>query len=204
MPTHLASPSTPLHSVQSPFFHGRPLLAPEARRWPRAALAGTGLAIAAWALLTMQAAGAVEQPVAFGAPTVLSQQGQRLKVAIPMRTAPDDRATAAAFLVRSARAGEGFASPQPERFTVLRPADSPYVVFQSDEVVASPALSMTFSVAGDPNSPYRMDLRIPADASGSLAALDSAGARAGDGSATRSLRTRRVAGKRAPTDLPPK
>lgn len=205
MSHHRSPAAAPLHSVQSPFFDDRPGTSAQSQRLRRFSLATGALVLAAVALLATQAASAVEQRVEFGAPTVLSQQGQRLKVAVPFRTAPEDRATAAAFLVRATTANGGFTAPQAASFTIMRPDETPYVVFQSAEIVDAPELSMTFSVAGDPNSPYRMDLKIPVDASGSLAALDG-GVRngAGSGSSGKSLRTRHVAGKRAPTDLPPK
>lgn len=200
----------PLHSVQMPNLNEtrftsdvRQGTLPQAKQLARFWLATGALVLAALTLAASNRVSAVEQRVEFGAPTVLSQQGQRLKVAVPLRTAPDDRATAAAFLVRDTTASGGFSAPQAEGFTVLRPEEAAYVVFQSTEVVDSPELSMTFSVAGDPNSPYRMDLKIPVDASGSLAALE-AGVRDGAGSGGNSLKTRRVAGPRAPTNLPPK
>lgn len=150
---------------------------------------------------------AVDQTVDFGAPTVLSQQGQRLKVLVPVRSAPDDRATAASFLVRETEVPQGFQALPAQDFTVLRPARSDYVVFQSGDVVRSPEVTLLVSVAGDPRSPYRMDLKVPpASASADRLAISGAGSvardsRAGKGS---TLSTRKLRGPIGEANLPPK
>ncbi len=146
-------------------------------------------------------AGAVDQTVDFGAPTVLSQQGQRLKVVVPVRSAPDDRATAASFLVRETEVPQGYQALPARDFTVMRPAMADYVVLQSGEVVDSPEVSLIVSVAGDPRSPYRMDLQVPASAAGSRLALSSQAA-----AATRraALATRKLQGPSGQPGLPPK
>lgn len=146
-------------------------------------------------------ASAVESPVNFGEPIVLSQQGQRLKVLLPFDTAPNDRATAVAFLVEGAEAPEGYTPPTPARFTVMRPDDSPYVIFHSTEDVNSPTLSLTVSVMGDENSPYQMNLNIPG--AGSPTMLTGAdGRRAGRMGHNNSFR--KLRGPVGRTDLPPK
>jgi hypothetical protein len=155
------------------------------------------------------AALAVEQPVDFGAPTVLSQQGQRLKVVLPVRSAPEDRATAVSFLVRETEVDAGFRTVPPEGFTVMRPARSDYVVLQSADVVTSPRISLVMSVAGDPRSPYRMDLDVPpasASKQSALAGARSAGAHSAgsSGSGQRGLTTRKLRGPVGEANLPDK
>ena len=86
-------------------------------------------------------------------------------------------------------------------FTVMRPAASDYVVFQSGDVVRAPEVSLIITVAGDPRSPYRMDLQVPQAAFGT-AAIDVAGEP--PSRQPRHLPTRRLHGPRASTDLPPK
>jgi hypothetical protein len=161
-------------------------------------------ACAACALCIMlsQTAAAVDRPVELGAPAVLSQQGQRLKVMLPVRSAPDDRATAASFLVRETEVPRGYEALPAQDFTVMRPALADYVVLQSSGVLDSPEVSLVVSVAGDPRSPYRMDLQVPpASASGErtrpdpYAAVDRGG---------RSLLTRKLRGPPGQPDLPPK
>ncbi len=139
---------------------------------------------------------AVEQPVEFGAPMVLSQQGQRLKIVLPVRSAPDDeRATAASFLVRETEVEPNYGSVPPEGFTVMRPAQADYMVLQSGAVVNAPRISVLMSVAGDPRSPYRMDLEVPPASASSQLPMTGArgvgrwtGAEQQAGIATRKLR----------------
>lgn len=173
--------------------------APRLKHASLAALAALGLSA-----ISLPAS-AVDYPVEFGEPIVLSQQGQRLKVLLPFQTAPNDRATAAAFLVEKAEVQGEFKAPEPRQFTVMRPDSSPYVIFQSKQDVHAPSILLTVSVAGDEKSPYQMRLNIPAgQASGNtmLAGADSLrGARRvvpGQNS------FRRVQPPVARTDLPPK
>jgi hypothetical protein len=149
---------------------------------------------------------AVEQPVEFGAPTVLSQQGQRLKVVLPVRSAPDDeRATAASFLVRETEVEPRYGSVPPEGFTVMRPARADYMVLQSGGVVNAPRISVLMSVAGDPRSPYRMDLDVPpANASNQLAMSGARGVGRWTGSEQAGVATRKLRGPVGDPTLPPK
>lgn len=206
-PKTAPAPRSPLHSLQSPFFdaqHKAPVPADRPAAMQRLGLAIAALLVGLGALVAARPAAAVEQAVTFGTPAVLSQQGQRLKVVVPVRAAANDRATAAAFLVRSANAAPGFAAPDVEGFTVMKPDASPYLILQSDEIVRTPRLTMMISVAGDPQSPYQMDLTIP-PATATLAALA-----VGDGDPRRASKaaqrtgTRRILTPAGPADLPAK
>jgi hypothetical protein len=166
------------------------------------------IALAALAAAWAGSAPAVEQPVEFGAPTVLSQQGQRLKVVLPVRSAPDDeRATAASFLVRETEVEPRYGSVPPEGFTVMRPARSDYMVLQSGSVVNAPRISVLMSVAGDPRSPYRMDLDVPpASASDRFAmtGVTGVGRWTGGTGGGRDITTRKLRGPVGEANLPPK
>ena len=161
------------------------------------------------ALLTLVAActafsspaGAVDQTVEFGAPTVLSAQGQRLKVVLPVKSAPNDWATAASFMVRETHLPQGHEPLPPSDFTVMRPAASDYVVFQSGDIVRASVVSLIISVAGEPRSPYRMDLQVPQVATQRLAqaAVRYNGRNAGAG-----LSTRKIQAPAGEAHLPPK
>ena len=120
-----------------------------------AAVAGAGLAAAS---LPAQA---VEYPVNFGEPVVLSERGQPLKVLLPFEGTPNDRASAVAFLVENAEVPDGFRAPVARNFVIMRPDASPYVIFHSEEDVTAPQILLTVNVMGDPNSPYQMRLSIP-------------------------------------------
>ena len=126
------------------------------------------LRIAACAAMTASAlalapapAVGVGQPVDLGTPAVLSLQGQRLKVLVPVKSAPGDRATATSFLVRETEVPFGHRAVPAQAFTIMSPANANYVVFQSHEAVDAPQVSLVVSVAGDARGPYRMDLQIP-------------------------------------------
>ncbi len=148
-------------------------------------------------------AAAVEYPVNFGEPIVLSEQGQPLKVLLPFDGAPNDRATAVAFLVENTEVPEGFRAPVAKNFTVMRPEASPYVIFHSREDVKAPQIVLTVNVTGDPNSPYQMQLSIP-DGSSSRMMMASADGSQGRRAGTGRNSFRRVKGPVAQTDLPPK
>jgi hypothetical protein len=160
------------------------------------------LAAATACALAASPAGAVEKTVEFGAPTVLSAQGQRLKVVLPVKSAPEDWATASSFMVRETEVPQGHAALPAGGFTVMRPVASDYVVFQSGEVVRAPEISLIISVAGDPRSPYRMDLQVPPAVAtpGMLSATDGHAGRGG----RVTLPTRRLQGPQGENDLPPK
>lgn len=149
-------------------------------------------------------ASAVDYPINFGEPIVLSQQGQRLKVLLPFQTAPNDRATAVDFLVEKAEVPAGFYTPDAERFTVMRPDAAPYVIFQSEDDVNAPNMVLTVSVHGDINSPYQMRLNIPDQQEASMMASASDAARSGRRVAPGQNSFRRVRGPAPRTDLPPK
>jgi len=160
------------------------------------------LAVATAGIAFGAPAGAVEKTVDFGAPTVLSAQGQRLKVVLPVKSAPDDRATAASIMVRETEVPHGHAVLPAGSFTVMRPAASDYVVFQSGDVVLSPAVSLIISVAGDPRSPYRMDLEVPQ--ASSAPRMMNAASTTGERGSRGTLPTRRLEGPHGEPDLPPK
>jgi len=166
----------------------------------RAAVAGTGLAAAS---LPAQA---VEYPVNFGEPVVLSERGQPLKVLLPFEGTPNDRATAAAFLVENAEVPDGFRAPVARNFVIMRPDASPYVIFHSEEDVTAPQILLTVNVMGDPNSPYQMRLSIPENGGDrTMMAMGSDNGRQGarrGGRGTNSFR--KVPAPMARTDLPPK
>ena len=114
---------------------------------PRPLALAVSAALAATCIGVSGAALAVDQTVEFGAPTVTSEQGQRLKVVVPVRSAPDDRATAASFMVRETEVPQGYPAVATGGFTVMRPAKADYVVLQSGEIVNSPEVSLIVSVA---------------------------------------------------------
>ena len=180
---------------------------------PRPLALAVSAALAATCIGVSGAALAVDQTVEFGAPTVTSQQGQRLKVVVPVRSAPDDRATAASFMVRETEVPQGYPAVATGGFTVMRPAKADYVVLQSGEIVNSPEVSLIVSVAGDPRSPYRMDLQVPPSSATNARMAKSPGHGAAGPAARRikvgtagadALTTRKLVGPKGEVGLPPK
>lgn len=106
-------------------------------------------------------AAAVEYPITFGDPVVMSAQGQRLKVLLPFHTEIGDRASAMAFMIEKAEVPDGYQAPRADHFVIMRPDSSPYVIFHSAEILDAPNIMLTISVAGDPHSPYQMRVNVP-------------------------------------------
>lgn len=97
-----------------------------------------------------------------GQASVLSQQGQRLRVAIPFGSAPGERVPVTRFSVVSARALDGdSASPDAARFTLAKPERRNVVFLTSAEPVDAPKLRIVVSVAGDPPSSAAFDIDVP-------------------------------------------
>ncbi|MDO4681267.1 MAG: hypothetical protein Q4B17_00565 [Lautropia sp.] len=149
---------------------------------------------------------AVEHPITFGDPIVMSAQGQRLKVLLPFETQMGDRATAVAFMVEKAEVPDGHLAPRAAQFTVMRPDSSPYVIFHSAETLDAPNIMLTISVAGDPNSPYQMRVNVPgAGSTGRAMTLQASnGHRDARRAAINGNSFRRVPKARVMDDLPPK
>jgi hypothetical protein len=137
--------------------------------------------------------------IRFGAPTVLSQQGQRLKVVVPVASTAGERATASTFMVRETEVPRGHPTLPAQDFIVMRPAVGDYVVFQSGDVVTASQVSLIVSVAGDPDSPYRMDLQVPDNSASSPLALSTRSSPSPASAPTRILR-----GPAGDPNLPPK
>lgn len=176
---------------------------PVAARLKHASLAAlAALGLAAFSL----PASAVESSLTFGEPIVMSAQGQRLKVLLPFETELGDRATAVAFMVEKAEVPDGYAAPRADRFTVMRPDSTPYVIFHSGETLHAPTIMLTVSVAGDPQSPYQMRLNVPSggERGASMMVHQANGYQQARRVAVGSNSFRRVPKPQAMNDLPPK
>ena len=107
---------------------------------------------------------AAAQPAAaidLGEASVLSQQGQRLRVAIPFGSVPGERISPLAFTVAATSAPEGHTPPAPSEFTILKPQRRNLVVLQSAETVEAPRVRLLLRVAGGASAPVVYDLPIP-------------------------------------------
>ncbi len=99
--------------------------------------------------------------VEFGTASVMSAQGQRLKVVIPYDPAPGERVSVLQFQVVTSRAPTGSFSPDPAAFTISQPADQHMIVLQSNELVVADRIELVLGVATRPDSAVRYELRIP-------------------------------------------
>jgi hypothetical protein len=128
---------------------------------PRQAWARRALVAATCALLVAPAAA---EPIDLGDASILSRQGQRLRIAIPFGSSPGDRVSATRFQVVSVEAtgGEGTA-PDPARFTVAKPERRNVVFLRSDRPVSLESVRIVVSVADPDGSPSAAayDIEIP-------------------------------------------
>lgn len=95
-----------------------------------------------------------------GRPSVLSQRGQRLKVAIPYGSAPGAPVSPVRIWVAAVDVPDGEIKPDARAFTVLRPQRRNIVIVQSREPVTASRLTLTLRVAGQDDAPT-FDLEVP-------------------------------------------
>jgi hypothetical protein len=137
------------------------------RRLPfRSARAGAllALAIAAVAPAAALAAGAGAAPTPtldLGEPSVLSQRGQRLKLALPYGSAPGERVSASRFEVVSVTAPDGYRAPSPAEFEFAKPQRRNFVYLSSREAVDAPELTVVLRVADQPEGAQTWRIVVP-------------------------------------------
>jgi hypothetical protein len=123
--------------------------------------------ILAAALLASSAglAGATTSPAQpaldLGAPSIQSQQGQRLKLMMPFGSAPGEPVSATRFEVVSVHAPPGFPAPAASGFTISKPASRNLVLLQSREAIEAPELTVTVRVADQPEGVQTWKIGVP-------------------------------------------
>jgi hypothetical protein len=122
--------------------------------------AAIGLAAALLAVPALAAAGS--SAIDFGDPSVMSQRGQKLRLALPYGSAPGERVSASRFEVVSVKAPDGWRAPDPATFTVARPEHRNVVFLTSADAVDAPELVLTVRVADQPDSMQTWRLAMPA------------------------------------------
>lgn len=123
-------------------------------------------AAAALALAASGAAAAID----LGEPSVLSQQGQRLKLAIPFGSEPGERVPVLRFSVVAVEAPAGHAAPSAEGFVLAMPERRRIIYVQSREPVTAPALTLTLQVAGS-GTPVVLEIEVPPASAGAAGPL---------------------------------
>lgn len=114
-------------------------------------------AVAAMAMGAAASAAAVE----WGTAGVLSQQGQRLKVAVPYSGPVGEDLSVVQFTVVSSLGPAGSFSPEPANFTISKAPQTNMVILQSAETVNTDSINLVMRVASKPDSAVRYELKIP-------------------------------------------
>lgn len=96
-----------------------------------------------------------------GDASVLSYQGQRLKIAIPYGSTPNQRVAVTRFAVESVSVPRGFRAPDPRLFTLSKPERRNIVYLQSQEFVDAPSARLVLTVADGEVPKVAYDLAIP-------------------------------------------
>lgn len=115
----------------------------------------------ALAVLALHCLGAAAADVDLGQASVLSQRGQRLKIAIPFGSSPVDRPSVTRFRVEAVSVPQGYPSLRPEDFTISKPASRNVVFLQSDQDVSAPNVKLSLAVIDDHGQPTNFDLWVP-------------------------------------------
>jgi hypothetical protein len=151
---------TPTVPHRSPRRHSPPL--PAARRRPHAASrAAALLALALAAVAPGAFASGTAPPLDLGEPSVLSQRGQRLKLALPYGSAPGERVSATRFEVVSVSAADGWRAPDPAGFEFAKPPRRNFVYLTSREPVDAPELTVVLRVADQPEGEQTWRIAVP-------------------------------------------
>lgn len=98
--------------------------------------------------------------IELGQPSVVSQRGQRLKVAVPYGAAPGERVSPMRVSVVSVATSDGSAAPSAQGFTVMRPEQRNLLWLQSREPVTASRVTLSLRVAGQ-DELLRYELAVP-------------------------------------------
>ncbi len=101
------------------------------------------------------------QGIDLGDASVLSQRGQRLKIAVPYGSEVGEKFPLLRFEVQSVEAAEGQIAPSARGFTISKPESRNIIFLQSAETVTAPNLKLVLAVAGSPNRLIAYDIVVP-------------------------------------------
>jgi len=121
----------------------------------------TTLRALAGALALAALAPAHAATIDLGDPSVMSQRGQRLKLAVPYGSSPGERVSIARFEVVSVQAPAGYAAPDPAAFSFAKPERRNLVLVESREPVDAPELTLAVRVIGEPDSAQSWRIAVP-------------------------------------------
>jgi hypothetical protein len=104
----------------------------------------------------------VNAVVDLGEASVLSQQGQRLKVAVVYGSGPGERVPVTRFTVAEVRAEDSTTpAPKAELFTISAPEKRNIVYLQSKEIVRTDKVQIVMTAADTPGKKVVYDLIVP-------------------------------------------
>ncbi|MBX7106903.1 MAG: hypothetical protein K1X57_22730, partial [Gemmataceae bacterium] len=116
-------------------------------------------------LVALLAAGLVSataaQAVELGDASVLSQRGQRLKIAVPFGSAPGENVAVTRFAVASVVSADGRPVPAAQGFTISKPERRNVLYLQSREPVDLDRIRVEVSVSNNDVERIGYDLRVP-------------------------------------------
>jgi hypothetical protein len=101
------------------------------------------------------------QNIDLGEPSVLSQQGQRLKIAVPFGSNPGEDVPLLRFQVLEVQAGNNERAPLAKGFTISKPEKRNVVYLQSHEVVNASQVKLVLAMAGNPAKRMEIDVNVP-------------------------------------------
>jgi hypothetical protein len=100
--------------------------------------------------------------VDLGDASVLSQQGQRLKVAVVYGSGPSERVPVTRFSVAEVKAEGSEPAPKAALFTISAPENRNIVYLHSKEIVRAEKIQLTMTAADTPGKKIVYDLVVPA------------------------------------------
>lgn len=101
------------------------------------------------------------QAIDLGDASVLSQQGQNLRVAVPFGSAPGAHISVTRFSVLAAEAPPGEFAPAPSDFVIAKAPRRNVVFFTAPPAFTGSALRLTVAVSDPAGSRVTYDLRVP-------------------------------------------
>jgi hypothetical protein len=165
-----------------------------------------GCSVARAALVSTLVFGAsfASAEVQLGDPSVVSQRGQRLKIAVPYGSNPGERVPVLRFTIEDVKVPEGYRAPAARGFTMMQGESRNIVTLLSREIVDAPSMSMVVKVANQSGEDVRSYVvNIPERRAAATDAPPVEATKAKKGSGKKKARTykRKIA---VQNDLPPK
>ena len=96
-----------------------------------------------------------------GDASVLSQQGQRLKIAVPYGSSPNEAVAVMRFAIDDVTVPAGYMAPKAGDFVISKPERRNFIILQSREPVNAPRVQLVLNVANNDAPKIAYDLAVP-------------------------------------------